>query len=185
MKTSFLIYLISVFLFSCTEIKRAGEEEPVELLLPKDLILYEENDSLFHTSDFKSCSRNFCNQECRQILIVDALFVIHANYNNNNVVNAQRSILLRGNPSPSSCKDLKYAYLIFVNDLEKLRKPEFKHKNGSAYIRLYYPDDYFDALLSTLRNAKDIYCWRGVFSDNHIYGDIHVSLEKNVTSGYN
>jgi hypothetical protein len=136
------------------------------------------SDSLMNTLGIK----DKCAISHRQILSVKSYVVVSGSYKPDSASAPEvgRYILLTGKHSPSSCELLDKAYLHFVNEKKQLRTPSFSVRmtNGkptSAEIRLFYLESQFEAIQYQLSIAKDIYCWRGVFGNGHIWGDIHTS----------
>ena len=177
----FLFCVLITFFISCNSHKNETTKDRISadslMLLPYSKVdtLPGFNDSLIHLPS----SLDTCDPLHRQILIVNTFYVFNSNFqeDRSSPPDVQRSILLRGHHSPSSCKYLAQAYLHFVSDKKFLRPPSFSIitlNNGTKYaeLRFYFLDYYFDSILFDIINSKDIYCWRGVFSNGLVYGDV-------------
>jgi hypothetical protein len=182
--SQFLILFISIISFSCTH----SETNSLNKNFNNDVagtLIYEKVDSLLSISDSEMIIRNQgnnCDVNHRQILHVDSFAIVNSNYriNNTNDPVSERRIYLLGKPTGSSCELLTQAYLHFVSDKKLIQNPIFQiitQNNGSKYaeIRLFYPEEYFDAIQFKLMNSKNIYCWWGLFPGGMIYGDIEIN----------
>ena len=90
----------------------------------------------------------------------------------NNVI-----IKLLGNCTGNADPELTTSYLLFykLKGNEKLRKPIYSSNKHEIY--LFYPIEFYQAVLNQLRYDKTLYCWIGFFDNGHVYGDLHSAGE--------
>lgn len=111
----------------------------------------------------------------RQILIVRGHSLTAANFVESQAsgkIDSSTVLLLSGNPSPSSNPLLQHAYITFVNDEGKLRRPSYSASRG--IIWLWMPLRLLPSVLAQI-HEPNVYCWIGHFANGHIYGDIHTT----------
>lgn len=123
-------------------------------------------------SMFTVDSRSECDAGTKQVLNVKEFVVYPQNtyFSNTKSVKSVRNIKLIGNPGKGSCTALRVAYLKFDPHVNATEAPKFYYveKPGAqpyAEIRLFYPPQYFDAVLQQLRQAKNISCWYATYKD--------------------
>jgi hypothetical protein len=132
-------------------------------------LMESENDKLSGSQD------SDLPEGTRQILMVSNHKIICANYRHSSADPVPKSTIvieLRGYASPSSHQSLTKAFIIFVNDTEKVLVPTYNKSRGEIKLWSHYRN--LNAVLQQI-NEKAVYCWIGRFGNGHIYGDVHTS----------
>jgi hypothetical protein len=109
----------------------------------------------------------------RQILRVTSRTLISSNVLDSVASGKTYSVsvlLLKGTGSPKSDKELKRAYITFVEDSGTVSKPSYSKKKGTIYLWMHYRN--LNTVLAQIQKPTT-YCWIGHFGGGHIYGDIH------------
>jgi len=111
----------------------------------------------------------------RQILLVRQHHLFSANWlesAESGVTDSATVLLLTGKPSPSSDRKLRAAYVTFVREPAKLRRPSYCGTRG--VLRLFMRYDNLPTVLAQVHEEL-VYCWVGHFGNGHLYGDIHTA----------
>ncbi len=111
----------------------------------------------------------------RQILFVSGHTLISSNFVESQItgkVDSNVVLLLKGKASPSSNPLLHQAYITFMDDTGKLRRPGYSQKKGTLW--LYMPLRMLPVVLAQIHETN-VVCWIGHFAGGHIWADIHTS----------
>ena len=109
----------------------------------------------------------------RQILMVSGHSILTTNFlesQSSGRLDSNAQVRLSGKASPSSNPLLQSAFITFVDDTAKLRRPSYSSKQG--IIWLWMPLRLLPAVMTQL-HEPNVYCWIGHFAGGHLWGDIH------------
>ena len=118
----------------------------------------------------------------RQILIVSGHSLTSSNYVESQAtgrVDSVAQLLLSGKASPSSDPALQHAYVTFMAEGDKLRRPSYSRARG--VIWLWMPIRMLPLVLAQI-HEPNVYCWIGHFAQGHIWADIHTGHPAPVAS---
>jgi hypothetical protein len=111
----------------------------------------------------------------KQILIVSGHKLISSNFVESQAtgkVDSSAVLLLLGKAAPSSNPLLQQAYITFMDDAGKLRRPAYSKKKGTIWLHM--PLRMLPVVLAQIHETN-VFCWIGHYANGHIWGDIHTS----------